>query len=331
MEDDDSSRRGVRHDRFTTSDPGQAADVIQESYRVTGGVRISGDTDGFHFTQDVMDAGDFALGRFQCGVEVGYAGPLGGLLCVEQIHAGRLSFETARDELRTRAGDVCLVPPHEPWRAFTDEVDLAPLVLDHDAVARAAAGMSGIDPGALRFTGLEPISPATARYWNVTVEHIRHDVLGDAELAAAPLVRAEAFRALATGMILMFPNTALEALRVPGTVRGRSRESGAVRRAAQFMDANAHRDIDITEIAEAAGVGPRGLQAAFRHHRGEAPMQYLRRVRMEGAHRDLVAADPTRGNTVGGIAARWGFSNPGRFAVDYRRAYGCSPSATLRR
>ncbi|VVJ21644.1 Uncharacterised protein [Amycolatopsis camponoti] len=30
------------------------------------------------------------------------------------------------------------------------------------------------------------------------------------------------------------------------------------------------------------------------------------------------------------MAYRWGFSNPGRFAADYRHAYGLPPSHTLR-
>ncbi|WP_197040862.1 AraC family ligand binding domain-containing protein [Pseudonocardia halophobica] len=59
-------------------------------------------------------------------------------LCVEQVHAGRLSFRTAGRELHTVAGDVCLVPPHEPWRATSEEIDLAPLTLDRDRVAAAA-------------------------------------------------------------------------------------------------------------------------------------------------------------------------------------------------
>ncbi|MDQ4118039.1 MAG: helix-turn-helix domain-containing protein, partial [Actinomycetota bacterium] len=57
----------------------------------------------------------------------------------------------------------------------------------------------------------------------------------------------------------------------------------------------------------------------------------LRRARMARAHADLRAGDPTRGDTVATIAMRWGFSNPGRFAAEYREAYGTSPSETLRR
>ena len=48
------------------------------------------------------------------------------------------------------------------------------------------------------------------------------------------------------------------------------------------------------------------------------------------AHRALQEADPSQGATVAEIAARWGFSHPGRFAVDYRHVYGRHPSETLR-
>ncbi|WSG36845.1 helix-turn-helix domain-containing protein [Dactylosporangium sp. NBC_01737] len=34
--------------------------------------------------------------------------------------------------------------------------------------------------------------------------------------------------------------------------------------------------------------------------------------------------------TVAAIAARWGFTHPGRCSTDYRAAYGRSPSDTMR-
>ncbi|MBV9195797.1 MAG: AraC family transcriptional regulator [Solirubrobacterales bacterium] len=48
------------------------------------------------------------------------------------------------------------------------------------------------------------------------------------------------------------------------------------------------------------------------------------------AHRELLASDAAQ-CTVGELAARWGFLNPGRFAAAYRARYGVSPSVTLRR
>jgi AraC-like DNA-binding protein len=62
---------------------------------------------------------------------------------------------------------------------------------------------------------------------------------------------------------------------------------------------------------------------------GTTPTAYLRRVRLDHAHQELVAADPAE-QTVTGIAYRWGFPSPSRFAVYYRHVYGVLPGHTLR-
>jgi transcriptional regulator GlxA family with amidase domain len=132
-------------------------------------------------------------------------------------------------------------------------------------------------------------------------------------------------------MLLSFPNTALHALSDPLQSGPGAAEPATVRRAMDFMDANAHREITLTQIAQAARIGPRALQMAFQRHRDQTPMHYLRQARLQGVHRDLQAGDPTRGDTVAEIAARWGFRHGQRFAGHYRDVYGCSPSDTLRR
>jgi transcriptional regulator GlxA family with amidase domain len=58
-------------------------------------------------------------------------------------------------------------------------------------------------------------------------------------------------------------------------------------------------------------------------------LEYLRRVRLDHAHRDLLAADPSV-DTVMAIAGRWRFSHAGRFSIAYREAFGTPPSQTLR-
>ncbi|MFC5142348.1 helix-turn-helix transcriptional regulator [Actinomycetospora rhizophila] len=108
-------------------------------------------------------------------------------------------------------------------------------------------------------------------------------------------------------------------------------EPAHVRRAMAYIAANADSDIGIENIARAARVGPRGLQSAFQKSRGQTPMAFLRSVRMNNAHVDLVAGDRTKGDTVSEIAARRGFTNAGRFSVEYRKIFGCSPSYTLHR
>jgi transcriptional regulator GlxA family with amidase domain len=96
-----------------------------------------------------------------------------------------------------------------------------------------------------------------------------------------------------------------------------------------YAEANAERPITVADMAAAAGITTRALQAAFRRHRDTTPMAYLRQVRLDGAHRDLRAADPTSGATVTEIAARWGFRTPARFTSLYQQQYGTSPSGTV--
>ena len=103
-----------------------------------------------------------------------------------------------------------------------------------------------------------------------------------------------------------------------------------IRRAVAFIEERAADDIDLTGIAEAAHVGPRALQRGFRSALDTTPLGYLRTVRLERAHDELRVADPTDGTTVAGVAARWGFAHPGRFAAEYRRRFGRSPGDTLR-
>jgi transcriptional regulator GlxA family with amidase domain len=102
-----------------------------------------------------------------------------------------------------------------------------------------------------------------------------------------------------------------------------------LRRAIAFIHENAHRDIGLSEIAAAINVTPRSVQYTFRRHLGTTPLEYLRRVRLDRAHRDLLAADPTV-DTVMAIAGRWRFSHAGRFSIAYREAFGNPPSRTLR-
>jgi AraC-like DNA-binding protein len=108
-----------------------------------------------------------------------------------------------------------------------------------------------------------------------------------------------------------------------------SSSAPVVDRAVAFVAAHADREITVEDIAAAAGVGVRRLQEAFREQRDTTPTRFLRAVRLERAHADLVVADPAAGCTVAEVAARWGFAHAGRFAGLYRRVYGCHPRYTL--
>jgi AraC-like DNA-binding protein len=102
-----------------------------------------------------------------------------------------------------------------------------------------------------------------------------------------------------------------------------------VKRAVDFMEANLHSPITLADIVEAAGVPGRTLLKHFDHFRGVSPMRYLRNARFERVHEALRCADPSERVTE--IALKWGFEHMGRFAVEYHKRFGESPSQTLKK
>ena len=102
-----------------------------------------------------------------------------------------------------------------------------------------------------------------------------------------------------------------------------------VRRAESFIQAHSGETIRLAQIAAAAGCSIRALQLAFRTFRNTTPMTLLKQARLARVHSELSRSDPGA-VTVTEIATRYGFYNLGRFAREYRRSFGQSPSETLR-
>ena len=120
--------------------------------------------------------------------------------------------------------------------------------------------------------------------------------------------------------------------RPDGGVRLGPRERpGALRLATEYIERYAAEPIGLAEIAAAARLSPRALQAAFRQHLDTTPLAHLRSVRMDRANAALESARPGDGQTVSSIASAWGFPQLSRFARDHKRRYGRSPSETLGR
>jgi AraC-like DNA-binding protein len=102
-----------------------------------------------------------------------------------------------------------------------------------------------------------------------------------------------------------------------------------IRRAEDFMRAHCAEPIRMVHVAAAAGCGVGTLGAVFRHFRGKTPLGVLHAIRLEQAHCEL-----TRGGTgasVATVARRYGFTNPARFTVAFRRRFGETPSEVVRR
>lgn len=102
-----------------------------------------------------------------------------------------------------------------------------------------------------------------------------------------------------------------------------------VRHAVNYIRANMADKITLPGLASACDVSERTLHKQFRRFLGISPLAYLHRLRLDVVRAELTEADHE--DPISDIAIRRGFSHLGRFAIDYRRRYGESPSSTRKR
>jgi AraC-like DNA-binding protein/tetratricopeptide (TPR) repeat protein len=102
-----------------------------------------------------------------------------------------------------------------------------------------------------------------------------------------------------------------------------------VRCALAYMRGNVAEKITLAGLAYACTASERTLLKQFRRFVGVSPLAYLRRLRLNLARDELLREDCV--TAISEIATGCGFTHLGRFATEYRRAFGEPPSATRQR
>jgi AraC-like DNA-binding protein len=314
----------VYHEEFRSHDPDEAHAWLRKTY-ADHDLKISGSSQDFMFSCDITRLDGISLGRMRhsMAVDIDVFAGLRNLTIVEHRGGSPVQVSIGPESVNLRAGDSFLLPPDRPYQAAWNSVAAEVTTLSFEDLQRDASGLVDRETVNLDFT--RPITPVAGRHWSQTIRYVQSFVSNSPLLAAAPLARRELGWLVSSAVLACFPNSTLDAESAPRT----GDTPQPLRRALAFIDDHAADPITLNEIAVAAHLSPRGLQATFRRHLDTTPLAQLRSVRMERAHGDLQNAEP--GDTsVAALAARWGFTHLGRFAVDYRRRYGSSPSQTLR-
>jgi len=104
---------------------------------------------------------------------------------------------------------------------------------------------------------------------------------------------------------------------------------GDVLRALRWLREHLSETIELDVLADAAGVRPRTLETHFRIFLGTTPLGWARRMRLALARQEFIRRGQR--TTVTAVALNSGFTQLGRFAAEYRRAFGELPSATVAR
>lgn len=240
-------------------------------------------------------------------------------LLVCRVDGADARVSTARGDLDPRR--PWLTDGHQVQASWEDEARVRALIFDRRAAQNLARQITGNDRLRLRVAEASPDGDTS--HWERTFEYIAASAEAlkpSDELLISSLRRHALWVTLST-----FPTTFREAMSRPAQMRS---APATVRRAVDFIEENAHRDITIDDVARAVHMSTRGLQYAFRRALDTTPAEHLRRVRLEGAHRELKSQT---GETIAAIARRWGFAHPSRFASAYREVYGVLPAVTAGR
>ncbi|WP_068175990.1 AraC family transcriptional regulator [Mycobacterium sp. UM_CSW] len=247
---------------------------------------------------------------------------------VSQQVSGRLLVSTDTGERLLVPGEHIVLDAHTAYRLRWEE---------NCSIFHARIPRRALETTVAEFTGASqlnsvrfPLSWRPSKPGAAAVAKAMHVLLRNAGpnglLASGPLVSAQMRRILIASIVEAYPAVHRAA---EDELRGRVRPP-AVRRAIAYLEDRAAEDVRIHDVAAAARVSTRALQEAFRNHLDTTPMAYLKSIRLARAHADLCRASAEDGATVAAVAYRWGFANLGRFAADYRREFGRTPSETLR-
>nr|WP_315267071.1 helix-turn-helix transcriptional regulator [Microbacterium lemovicicum] len=294
----------------------EAEEMIGRVYRRSE-VRDTGEA--FLFRQRSRGDERANITRFQISSSAVAGVTLDGVVGIGQLHAGRYRATSNGEEIDPGAPFV--LRPGEA-RSWSEEMDLTMVNLDLAALTEYARGAGVVASGPLRFDRVAAASPVSANNWRRMVAHAT-DTFRDADLLGNDLIRSSVVDVLYAAALAAFLGDPADDDASEGPIH-----PAAIKRALQFIDDNAGNAITAVDIAGAAGLSLRGLEAAFRRSLGTTPTARLREVRLDHAHADLSAADPST-TTVAAIAQRWGFAHLSRFARAHVEAYGALPSETL--
>jgi AraC family ethanolamine operon transcriptional activator len=190
--------------------------------------------------------------------------------------------------------------------------------LDALAVNLGVGSVDELESGAC----VIPLEPSRAEVLRARFERATRAVVDDGSAMRGAAVRETLEVDLPAAMLRAALPRRRPSPRVGADLRGR-----ALRRALDFIEANAARAPRVSELCAVVGASERTLRYAFQDRFGMSPKACLQAVRLNGVRRELRrSADRAM---IVDTANRWGFWHMGQLAVDYRRLFGELPSETV--
>jgi AraC-like DNA-binding protein len=307
----------VRRASWATPDLAEAHDLIRAEYGASLRIRDSR-TRTRPLSVDRRQTPTFECHDVRLPAQLQFDVEDYGSVVIAALQAGTVTANSDAHGVSYRRGDVFMSNfPGARYRCYCDHATSHTVTIP----VRSLAEQAGVAPSSLRFMSGNPVNAAAAAKWVSTLETIER-LLAD-PATANPIVLGKAGRMLAARVLEIFPVTSTRGTEHPGRL-----VPNFLRRAIAYMEENAAADISVVDIAAAVELTAEGVTYMFRRHLGVGPLDHLRRIRLDRAHRDLLDHDP-ESTTVFSIAARWGFPHLPTFEELYSGSYGQPPQDTL--
>lgn len=318
---DDGAASTYRRVQDGGTDLREATRRLETHYR---GRRFRAQSGGRPFEYSYVLAGDHRLVLQTSSFTAPMQGeiPFPGQYIVAWNRSGRTTLHQRGHTFTSEGSTPFLMPAEEAFSFESTPRTNSMVQVGSDFLERTAAERHGGPSQRVVFDYAVTPRPEAVAAWRAAVGSSAAAVVAQ---HTSPLVRLEAQLTLARAMLDLFPWHAVD---VP--VGLRTQEAARVRHAVEYIHAHAAEPLTPADIAEASGMHTRTLQTSMKEHLGTSPAAYLRQVRLDRVHDELLAAAPDE-TRVSDVARRWGFGNFGRFAGSYAARFDEYPRDTLAR
>jgi AraC-like DNA-binding protein len=246
---------------------------------------------------------DVSLGMLRYGAEVEIVAPALDCYVAQLTLEGEIAFRAEGFEILLKPGTLFVMNPGLRYRKSwsRDAHQLMIKIPRQRLLAHAARP--------IRFVPVpSPVDPADGLFG--LIAHLCRDLANPRGLSASAALRRDMENLLLSSIVLQSQD------------RGED-GPGYLRRAEELIRAHPTRSVAMSELVAATGASDRALQHAFQRHRGCAPSEFSRNLRLDAARAALMS-----GEGVTATALAFGFAHFGRFARSYAARFGEKPSQT---
>jgi AraC-like DNA-binding protein len=314
--------------RFRTQSPEQAIHLCEETFH-SHKLGLLGRSKGFGWTQRRTQAGPITMAdiTYDTDVSLHFEGdrddyyihiPLRGWL--ESLDRGQSVISTpALASIFCPDADITVAR----WPGGTHHLGVR---IDQLAVDTALESLLSQPLGSsIAFSATLPVQRGAVQSWVRQLRWMHQELSLPDNALQHPAVLDPLVESIIHGLLLVTDNPYRDALAAPA----KPARPTAVHQAMDIIESSPQTSLTTSSLATQCHLSVRALQEGFRRYVGMSPMEYLRMVRLQRAHRDLRSAHPVH-SSVTFIAQRWGFSHHGRFSAAYKAMYGETPQQTLR-